>query len=143
MAQLQNLNWLPVIIAAVAAWIFGAVYYGVLGKAWLAAQGTTMEQTKAANAGKSAAAKTTPFVLSFVAEIVMAVAMSGILFHIGIYGLGAGLFSAAMIWVGFVLTTIAVNNAYAFRSIRLTAIDAGHWLGALLIIGGILGWMGR
>jgi hypothetical protein len=143
MAQLQNLNWLPVIIAAVAAWMFGAVYYGVLGKAWLAAQGTTMEQTKAANAGKSAAAKATPFVLSFIAEIVMGVAMSGILFHIGIYGLGAGLFSGAMIWIGFVLTTIAVNNAYTFRSVKLTAIDAGHWLGVLLIIGGVLGWMGR
>jgi hypothetical protein len=143
MAQLQNLNWLPVIIAAVAAWMFGAVYYGVLGKAWLAAQGTTMEQTKAANTGKSAAAKATPFVLSFIAEIVMGVAMSGILFHIGIYGLGAGLFSGAMIWVGFVLTTTVVNNAYTFRSAKLTAIDAGHWLGVLLIIGGILGWMGR
>ena len=143
MAQLQNLNWLPVIIAAVAAWMFGAVYYVVLGKAWLAAQGTTMEQTKAANTGKSAAAKATPFVLSFIAEIVMGVAMSGILFHIGIYGLGAGLFSGAMIWVGFVLTTMVVNNAYTFRSAKLTAIDAGHWLGVLLIIGGILGWMGR
>jgi hypothetical protein len=143
MAQLQNLSWLPVIIAAVAAWMFGAVYYGVLGKAWLAAQGTSMEQTKAANAGKSAAAKATPFVLSFIAEIVMGVAMSGILFHIGIYGLGAGLFSGAMIWIGFVLTTIAVNNAYTFRSVKLTAIDAGHWLGVLLIIGGVLGWMGR
>jgi Protein of unknown function (DUF1761) len=143
MAQLQNLSWLPVIIAAVAAWIFGAVYYGILGKAWLAAQGATMEQTKAANAGKSTAAKATPFVLSFIAEIVMGVAMSGILFHIGIYGLGAGLFSGAMIWIGFVLTTIAVNNAYTFRNVKLTAIDAGHWLGVLLIIGGILGWMGR
>jgi len=143
MAQLQNLSWLPVIIAAVAAWMFGAVYYGVLGEAWLAAQGTTMEQTKAANAGKSAAAKATPFVLSFIAEIVMGVAISGILFHIGIYGLGAGLFSGAVIWIGFVLTTIAVNNAYTFRSVKLTAIDAGHWLGVLLIIGGVLGWMGR
>jgi Protein of unknown function (DUF1761) len=143
MAQLQNLNWLPVIIAAVAAWMFGAVYYGVLGKAWLAAQGTTIEQTKAANAGKSSDAKATPFVLSFIAEIVMGVAMSGILFHIGIYGVGAGLFSGAMIWIGFVLTTIAVNNAYTFRSVKLTVIDAGHWLGVLLIIGGVLGWMGR
>jgi hypothetical protein len=143
MTQLQNLNWLPVIIAAVAAWIFGAAYYSMLCKAWLAAQGTTPEQTKAANAGKSTAAKATPFVLSFIAEIVMAVAMSGILFHIGIYGLGAGLFSGAMIWVGFVLTTMVVNNAYTFRSAKLTAVDAGHWLGVLLIIGGILGWMGR
>ena len=143
MAQLQNLDWLPVIIAAIAAWIFGAAYYSVLCRAWVAAQGKTMEQMKADNAGKSITAKATPFILSFVAEIVMAIAMSGILFHIGIYGLGAGLFSGLMIWLGFVLTTIAVNNAYAFRSMTLTAIDAGHWLGVLLIIGGVLGWIGR
>ncbi len=143
MAQLQNLHWLPIIIAATAAWIFGAVYYGILGGAWAAAQGKSMTQLKADNAGKSAAAKTAPFVLSFIAEIVMAVAMSGILFHIGIYGIGAGLFSGLMVWIGFVLTTIAVNNAYTFRTIRLTAIDSGHWLGVLLIIGAILGWFGR
>jgi Protein of unknown function (DUF1761) len=143
MAQLQNLHWLPVIIAAIAAWIFGAAYYSVLCRAWVAAQGKTMEQMKADNAGKSTAAKATPFILSFMAEIVMAIAMSGILFHISIYGLGAGLFSGLMMWLGFVLTTIAVNNAYAFRSMALTAIDAGHWLGVLLIIGGVLGWIGR
>ena len=140
--QLQNLHWLPILAAAVAAWIFGAIYYSVLCRTWLAAQGKTMEQVNAENAGKSAAAKTLPFVLSFIAEIVMAAAMSGILFHIGIYSLGAGLFSGAAIWIGFVLTTMVVNNAYTFRSAKLTAIDAAHWLGVLLIIGGLLGWWG-
>jgi hypothetical protein len=142
MAQLHNLHWLPVIVAAIAAWLFGALYYGVLSHAWIAAQDKTAEQVKAEGAGRSAVVKAVPFVLSFVAEIVMAIAMSGILFHIGIYGLGAGLFSGAMIWLGFVLTTIVVNNAYTFRSLTLTAIDAGHWLGVLLIIGGIIGAMG-
>ena len=44
-----------------------------------------------------------------------------------------------MCWLGFVLTTIVVNNAYTFRKATLTAIDAGHWLGVLVIIGAILG----
>jgi len=48
-----------------------------------------------------------------------------------------------MCWLTFVLTTVAVNNAYTFRRWTLTAIDAGHWLGVLLIIGMILGWWGR
>ena len=143
MAQLQNLAWLPVFVAAVAAWIFGAIYYSLLCNVWVAAQGKTAEQLKAEGARRSTIAKATPFILSFIAEIVMAIAMSGILFHIGIYGLGAGLFSGFMIWLGFVLTTMAVNNAYTFRSLRLTTIDAGHWLGVLLIIGGLIGWIGR
>jgi len=141
-AQLQNLHALAIVVAAVAAWIFGAVYYGVLGRKWIEAQGKTIEQCKAENAGKSTAAKAVPFVLSFVAELLMASALSGIMFHIGIYTVRAGAFSGFMCWLGFVLTTVAVNNAYTFRKVTLSAIDSGHWLGVLVIIGAILGWFG-
>lgn len=133
----------PIMTAAVAAWIFGAVYYGLLGRTWLAAQGKTMERVKAENADKSTAAKTAPFVLSFLAEIVMASVLSGVMFHVNIYGVRAGAFSGFMCWLGFVLTTVLVNNAYTFRRLSLTAIDAGHWLGVLTIMGAILGWFGR
>ena len=142
MAQLQYLHAVPIILSAVAAWVFGAVYYGILGPKWMAAQGKTIEQCKAENAGKSTAVKIAPFVLSFIAEIVMAAALSGIMFHIGIYTVFAGVFSGFMCWLGFVLTTVAVNNGYTFRKLTLTAIDAGHWLGVLVIIGAILGWFG-
>jgi len=139
--MMQPQNWMAIIVAAVAAWLFGAVYYGLLGKTWVAAQGETMDTLKAKNAGKSAAAKAAPFVISFVAEIVMAAALSGILFHSAMSGPRQGAITGALIWLGFVLTTTLVNNAYAFRSLKLTAIDAGHWLGALIIIGGMVGWL--
>lgn len=141
--MMQNLNWTSVLIAAAAAWIFGAIYYGILGKAWIAAQGKTIEMLKAENAGKSKAAKAAPFVLSFIAEIVMGWALFGILTHMGLFTLRAGAISGALCWLGFVLTTIAVNNAYAGRKVRLTVIDAGHWLGAMVIIGAVVGWWGR
>jgi uncharacterized membrane protein len=140
--QLQNLHALAIVVAAVAAWIFGAVYYGVLGRKWIEAQGKTMEQRKAENAGKSTTAKVTPFVLSFIAELLMASALSGIMFHIGVYTVRAGAFSGFMCWLGFVLTAIVVNNAYSFCTIALTVIDTGHWLGVLVVIGAILGWFG-
>ena len=38
-----HLNFLAVAVAAVASWIFGAIYYTTLGKVWLAAQGKTAE----------------------------------------------------------------------------------------------------
>ena len=139
--MMQPQNWTAIIVAAVAAWVFGAVYYGILGKTWIAAQGETMDSLKARNAGKSAAAKAAPFIISFIAEIVMAAALSGILFHSAMAGPRQGAITGALIWLGFVVTTILVNNAYAFRSLRLTAIDAGHWLGALIIIGAVVGWL--
>ena len=139
--MMQPQNWTAIIIAAAAAWLFGAVYYGLLGKVWVAAQGETMDSLKARNAGKSAVAKAAPFVISFIAEIVMAAALSGILFHSAMSGPRRGAIVGALVWLGFVLTTILVNNAYTFRSLKLTAIDAGHWLGALIIVGAMVGWL--
>jgi hypothetical protein len=137
-----HVNFFAVLVAAIAAWLFGAVWYGALGKAWVAAQGKTMAALKAENAGLSATRKAAPFVLSFIAEIVMAWAVYGILTHTAMFTLRQGAIAGALLWFGFVLTTIAVNNAYTFRSLKLTAIDAGHWLGALVIIGAIVGAWG-
>lgn len=140
--MMQPHNWPALIMAAVAAWIFGAIWYGVLGKIWIAAQGETMDNLKVKNAGKSAAVKAAPFVISFIAEIVMAAAVSGIMVHAGFTTPYQGAITGALCWLGFVLTTVLVNNAYTFRSLKLTAIDAGHWLGVLVIIGAIVAWMG-
>jgi hypothetical protein len=138
-----NVNLLSMGIAAVAAWIFGAIYYTTLGKHWLAAQGKTMESCKVENANKSAVAKAAPFILSFVGALIMAFVLYGILTHMGNFTLRAGIISGAFCWFGFVLTTVVVNNAYSGRKTLLSVIDCGHWLGVLLIIGAIVGWMGR
>jgi uncharacterized membrane protein len=55
----------------------------------------------------------------------------------------AGLISGALCWLGFVVTTIASNNAFSNRKAMLTVIESVAWLGALLIIGAILGGFGR
>lgn len=137
-----NVNFIAIVVAAVAAWVFGAVYYGGLGKRWVAALGTSMEAMKAQNAGKSAATKATPFILSFIAELIMAFVLYGIIFHVGIWSIRAGVISGVVCWLGFVLTTTATNNAYPGRKAVLTVIDSGHWLGVLAIIGAVLGGFG-
>jgi hypothetical protein len=138
-----TVNWLSIVVAAIATWLFGGVYYTALSKPWMAAQGKTMEQCKAELASKSGAMKAAPFVLVFVAELIMAWALYGILVHMGTFSLRAGAISGALIWFGFVLTTIASNYAFHGRRPMLIAIDSAGWLGALLIIGAIVGWMGR
>ena len=140
---MHSVNWLSILIAAVAAWLFGGVYYTALGKYWMAAQGKTMEQCQAEMAAKSGAAKAAPFILVFIAEIIVAWALYGILVHMNAFTLRGGLISAALIWFGFVLTTMASNHAFTGKRPMLTVIDGGGWLGAFLIIGAIVGWMGR
>ena len=141
--QFVTVNWLSIVIAAVAAWLFGGIYYTALSKHWMAAQGKTMEQCQAEMAGKSGVAKAGPFILVFICEIVIGWALYGILVHMNAFTLRGGVISAVLCWFGFVVTTMTANNAFTGRRPMLTAIDGGAWLGAFVIIGAVVGWMGR
>ena len=138
-----SVNWLSILIAAVAAWLFGGVYYTALSKPWLKAQGKTLEQCQAEQAGKSSAAKAAPFILVFAGDIIIAWALYGILAHMNTFTLRGGVISAVLVWFGFVVPTMAANNAFGGRKPMLTMIDSVAWLGAFVIIGAIVGWMGR
>ncbi|MBV8185171.1 MAG: DUF1761 domain-containing protein [Hyphomicrobiales bacterium] len=135
-----GLNYLAVFVAAIGAFAFGAAYYGILGKKWMAALGKTEAELK----GPHGKISPFPFILSFVAELVMAWALAGVLGHLGPGQVTVtnGAISAFFLWLGFVLTTVAVSNAYARRKLALTAIDSAHWLGVLVIEGVIIGAFG-
>jgi hypothetical protein len=138
-----NMNLLATFVAAIAAWLAGAVYYGVLCNQWIAALGKTPEQADAerkANAGTVHA--WLPFVLSFLADLAMAWILAGLIAHLGAFTLRGGIVCGAFVWAGFVLTTVLVNNAFAGRRYMLTVIDTVHWLIALIIIGAVIGAWG-
>ncbi|RUZ70026.1 DUF1761 family protein, partial [Mesorhizobium sp. M7A.F.Ca.US.003.02.2.1] len=60
-------NWLAVVAAAIVAWLFGAAWYMSLSKPWL----------KAAKLDPATMKKSPlPFVVSFIAELVMATIMA-------------------------------------------------------------------
>ena len=138
-----GVNYLAIVLAAIAAWVAGAAWYGVLAKPWVAAQDMTMEAFKAKQAAmRGSPAAYAPFVIAFLAELVMAWTLAGIVGHLGQVTLRNGVVSAGFVWLGFVLTTMAVNYAFGARGVKLTAIDAGHWLLVLLVQGAIIGAMG-
>ena len=142
MMGFASVNFLSILVAAVGAWIFGGIYYTALSKPWLAAQGKTLEECKAEQAGKSGLAKGAPFVLVFVGEIIMAWVLYGILFHLNMFTVRAGVISGAFCWFGFILTTITANYAFAGRKPMLTVLDSIAWLGAIVIIGAVVGGWG-
>ena len=137
-----SVNYLSIAIAAIAAWLFGAVYYTALSAPWLAAQGKTLEQCKAEQAGKTGVSRYAPFILALVGELIMAWAIYGLLLHLNAFTVRAGIVSAVLCWFGFVLTTVTISNAFAGHRAMLTVIDSAGWLGAMLIIGAIVGAMG-
>jgi len=124
-------NYIAILVAAVAGFAFGAVWYMALAKPWMATAGLT-EQPKPA-----------PFLIAFAAQLVMAWMLAGALGHLGDVSVVAGLITAALIWVGFVATTMIVNHRFQGAKWSLTFIDGGHWLGVLLVMGVVLGLFGE
>lgn len=136
-----GVNYLAVVIAAVAAWLAGAAWYMGLGKVWMSAIGTTPEKMAEC---KNQPGSFLPFIYAFVAELLMAFALAGVLGHLGAgqVTLKNGVISGAACWLGFVIPTMLVNNSFARRDWRLMLIDGGHWLVVLVLIGAIVGAMG-
>jgi hypothetical protein len=133
-----GVNYLAVVIAAIVAWLAGAVWYMTFARTWMAALGTTAEKMAEARSRPGAFL---PFVYAFVAELVMAWVLAGLIGHLGPLSLRAGVISGAFCWLGFVIPTLLVNNSFARRDWRLLFIDGGHWLLVLLLMGAIIGAM--
>ena len=132
-----GMNYLAILLAALAAFGWGAAYYMTLSKQWLTAVGMSKEQMETNRTA-------VPFIISFVALLVMGWVLAGTLGHLGPgqVTLKNGIISALFLWLGFVVTTIFVNNAYPGRKYSLSLIDSIHWLGVLVIQGAIIGALG-
>jgi len=133
-----GVSYLAIAVAAVVGWLIGAVWYGGLfGKPWRAANNIAPEAMQARGGAL-------PFILAFAALLVMAWVLAGLLAHLGPGQVTVrnGVISGAFCWLGFVITTLAVNNSFAGRKPVLTAIDGGHWLVVLAVMGAVLGWFG-
>ena len=98
-----GINYLAVVIAALAGFGFGAVYYMSLASPWLDAIGKTRADLDPSK---------TPFLIAIAANLVMAWVLAGLIAHMGPVTIRSGIISAAFCWFGFVITTLAVNYAF-------------------------------
>ncbi len=127
-------NFLAVVLATVASFAFGAVWYMGLSNQWLAALGKSRDQLGVGY---------TPFIWSVVVELVMAYFLA--LFTpllMGGVSIGAAIQVAVLVWIGFVLTTLIMNHRYEGMKWSLTLIDGLHILGVLVIQGVVIGLLG-
>jgi len=139
--QFAGVSYWAILVAAVGGWLFGAVWYMALANPWLAATGLSKEAVAAQRGG---AGDIVPLLVAFVADLVMAWVLAGVLGHLGPgeVTLKNGVISGAFCWLGFVITTMAVNNQFTRRNPMLLVIDGGHWLGVLALMGAIIGLIG-
>ena len=124
------MGFLSVLAAAVAAYVFGAIWYSIMAKPWMAAAGLTEETINRKNP--------VPYIISFIAVILVAgmmrhiFASSGVdtVFYGALSGFGLGLF-VAVPW-------LATNYGFAQRPPVLTAIDGTYSTVGCTIIGIVL-----
>jgi hypothetical protein len=134
-----GMNYWAVLMAAVAAWMLGALWYSLLAKPWMAAAGVanaSMQQ----NIGSPRAFL--PFVIAFLAALVMAWVLAGIMGHLGQLTIKNGVISGAFCWLGFTIPAMTANYTFGQRRPLLLLIDGGYWLAALVVMGAIIGGLG-
>lgn len=132
-----GINYIAVVFAAAASFGFGFAYYMLLGKPWMEALGKTKAEIESRKSPL-------PLIVAAVAELVLAYMLAGVMGHLGrdAMTVPTGLITGLFMWIGFVITTMAVNHAFQGVRPMLTLIDGGHWLGVLLLQGLIVGWVG-
>ena len=118
---------IAILAAGVAGWLFGAIWYTALGKVWQRALGLNPDDCK------DKKMPLLPMVASFAAALVMSAVLYQLLTNLGVLGVWPSMVAGFTVGVGFVLTTILVNNMFQQRRFMLTVIDGSHWVLALMI----------
>lgn len=130
----DNLNWLAVILAGLAYFVLGAVWYSNLlfGKQYRAAIGAGDE---------AATPPATALIVNLVGWLIAALAVGLIAVSIGADGFGDGAMLGIVVWVGFIVTNHSVNDFYQGINAELAKINGPYNLLGFVVMGVILAVM--
>lgn len=128
------MGYLGVLVAAVAAYAFGAVWYMVLAKPWVRAAGIETDE----NGKPAGGSNPVPYVVAFGSAVLVAGMMRHIFALSGIDAVEKGLVSG--LGIGLFLASPWLLTCYSFggRPYRLTLIDGGYATIGSAIIGVVL-----
>ena len=126
-------NYAAVFIAAIAYWLLGAVWYGVLfSKPWMALENMSVEQAKSMN-------PVLPYVITFVLNLLIAYALAQICIWRNANTVGRGASVGVLLWIGFVGPITFTTYMYEMRPKELFAINEFYPLAGLVLMGAIIG----
>lgn len=131
-ASFAEINWLSVIVATVAAFAIGGLWYSpvLFGKVWQREINLNDEEIGKANMGMI-------FGLAFLLNFISAVILD---MFIGKDGTVAfGLIAGLLVSIGWIATALGTNYLFARKSLRLFLIDACYFIVYFAVMGVILG----
>lgn len=132
----SGINIWELLVAALSTFAVGFLWYGkaFFGKTWQRLAGLSDEDIKGGN-------MVLIFGLTFVLNFIIAAFLSiftEIVMMLGSSAIYGGLF-AALLCLGFVVTTFGINYLFARRPLKLFLIDAGFMTVCFFVMGLIIG----
>jgi len=126
-------NFAAVVVSAVAYWLLGAVWYGVLfSKPWMALEHITDAQTQSMS-------PVLPYIVTFVLNLLIAYVLAQICAWRNANTAARGAAVGILLWIGFVGPITFTTNMYEMRPMELFAINHFFSLAGLCLMGIIIG----
>jgi hypothetical protein len=130
----MDINYLAVLISAIAYMIIGAVWYSpaLFGNTWMKAIGKSKEQIQADFSPLN-------YLWGIITAFIASYGIARIMLWSGVTGIGNGIKIALVVGICFVLTTMWVNDSFEKRPKGLTLINAFYHLVGFVVAGIIIG----
>ena len=126
-------NYAAVFVAAIAYWLLGALWYGVVfGARWMVLENMNMEQAKSLN-------PVLPYVIGFILNILIAYSLAQICIWRNADTIGRGASVGVLLWIGFVGPITFTTYMYEMRPKELFAINQFYPLAGMVLMGAIIG----
>lgn len=131
----MRINYLAVVVAGLAQWLIGALWYGLLfSNKWIELMG--WDQQKIAQVQQQGGTKS--LITSLVGALLTTLALAMIFARAEVKSWLDGLKVAGIIWLGFVAVIGMDTVLYEERKYLLYQINSGYHLVGLLVAGVIL-----
>ena len=126
-------NYLAVVVAAIAYFVLGGLWYGVLfHKPWMALEQMTIEQARSVS-------PVVPYIVSFLLELLVAYALAQLCIWRNANTASRGASIGVLVWIGFVGPIALMTYMFEMRPRALYAINEFYPLAGLILMGAILG----
>lgn len=134
---MMDVNWLAVVLGALAGFLVGGIWYGpLMGKRWMGAVGLTEEQVRQGNMALI-------YGMAFVFSLIASWALAHTFETYGRdFSFGVKVITAFSVALGFIVPAIGTSYLFSQKSKQLFFIDAGYWLLFYTAMGAVHGWLG-
>ena len=135
MLQQVSINYLAVLVAAIASMVIGFIWYGPLfGKMWMRMMG--FDKKKMDEAKKKGMGKT--YALAFLTSLIMSYVLAHFVSYLQAMTIADGAILGFWLWIGFFATTQLGMVMWEGKPVKLYILNTLHYLVTLIVMASIL-----